>query len=117
MVALIQTMNKMFIILDQTMVHIAISAFFFHVATTTVANSGKDVQIASIVSQIIVSEMSKYFAISIAQFTIHLHQIVSHANQSKIYSIDLVVDVLFLIHSTAISSFISSGSCFFSFHV
>ena len=62
-VALIQTIPRVLKMLDQTKFQTHISYFFFNIAVTVVANSGKLVQAAIIVAQIAHCDIQKISAI------------------------------------------------------
>ena len=63
MVALIQMIHSVLNILDQTKFPIHISYFFFKIAVTVVANSGKLVHAAMIVAQMARCDIQKISAI------------------------------------------------------
>jgi hypothetical protein len=84
---------------------IAISGFFFRLATTDVAISGSEVPIATTVTHIVSSDNHNCLVISIAQFTIHSHPIISHVNHPAISSVDFVVENCSIVSFSAISVF------------
>lgn len=102
----IQSIQNILKILLQTTFQIAISGCFFKAATIEVASSGKLVQIATTVNQITASLIQKFLAISIAQFTIHFHHIVSQTSQNIIKIIDFQVEISLI--SSFLSDFFSS---------
>ena len=88
---------------DQTTFQIAISVLFLYAATAEVANSGKDVHIATTVSQTTSFVIPTISANLTAQSTMNFHQRVNHVSQTKIKTTALVV-VIFSIHHHSILS-------------
>jgi hypothetical protein len=80
-------MKKVLKILLPTIFQIAKSASFFLAATTEVISSGKEVPIATIVSQIITSLNQKNSAISTAQSTTHFEPIANPKIHPTTYKI------------------------------
>ena len=71
-------------IFDPTTAHTAISVLFFKAAMTLTANSGREVQIATIVTPINASGSQKVDAIEIALSTINFPQPINQINHNII---------------------------------
>lgn len=102
--ALSHKIQKILNMFDHIIFQIAISDFLFIAATIDVANSGREVHTATIVSQITVSLIPNIFAICIAQFTIHCHHKVNPTNHKTINKIDFQIGI-FLTSTSSTRSF------------
>jgi len=102
-IAKIHTILK---ILDHTIFPTAMSGFFLYAATTLVANSGKLVHKATIVSHITEELTPNDIAIFTAEFTTKLPPNTSPANQPTIKIMEKKVEYVFIsIHTETLHHF------------
>jgi hypothetical protein len=94
-------------IFDHTIHHIAISVFFLKAATILAANSGKLVQIATIVTHIKDIGTQKSLAIFTALSTINFHHKTNQVSHIMIYITDFVVENICIEFHSIIASIFS----------